>query len=1170
MVMAKQSFYKELVRSIWQSRGRFFSVMAIIFLGVSFFAGINATEPDMVLSADKYFKEQHLSDLRIFSPLGFAQQDLTALEQLSKVATVQKGYSKDLFFTTAAGTTSVVKLMSYEPSNFTEQNGVNIPYLVAGRFPEKSGEILLVTGIGVPPELELDSTITVTVSDENGPLEYLTTAQFTVVGSIISPLYVTYERGQTNIGDGSVAYAAYALEKDFKLAAYNEAYLLVQDTDKEQAYSTAYEHLIAPPQAAVEALGRQAVLRDTKELREKLEEGKQTFLAEKQLAEEKLAAGQKKLDEAEEELINGEALLKEQEERYTKEIAAAKVELTVGKEALEQGKLKYFDGYTAWLEGYNQYQDGKAALLEAKAELDDAKVRLEAGERELAAARSELEDARQQLVYLQDTLVVLREIEASLPDSDSELTEEEYRDLITRLEQVSPELARLIESSFDYNDPNLINSLRSALQTAITELENQYETGQKQLLEGEQQLAAAEKTLQDNKKLYDEAWQAYQPGVRELEASKVEIDQAKAKLERARQEIERNSAKLWQGERELLAAEAELQTSLATGIQELEAGKIELAAGRETFAREKEEALLKIAEAEAEIKEAERQLLELPKEWFVYTRDGNPGYAGYGDDAARVGAVAKIFPLFFFLVAALVCLTTMTRMIEEERMQIGTLKALGYGTWLISSKYLVYAFLASLVGSVLGFTIGFQLFPRVIMTIYGAMYDIPYLLSPFHLNYALISLAIAISTTVVAALAASLATLQSTPAQLMQPKAPKPGKRIFLERLPFFWERLNFIQKVTVRNIFRYKKRFFMTVLGIAGCTALLLTGYGIRDSVNVITEKQFDQIFLYDGMVIIDVEADAEAELAQILGTKREVDTYTDALMEVVTVSQEQGTHNYEANLMIPADERRLTDYFDLHERQTAAPLPLTKEGAVVTEKLAQLLDVAVGDVLVYQDTDNRTYQITIAGIAENYLAHHIFMSREYFETVTLREPHYNAGIFTLHAADNFNDQQFRESLLNDDAVVGITLASIFQTNFRDTLASLDYVVLILILAAGALAFVVLYNLTNINITERLREIATIKVLGFRDREVSSYVYRENMILSFFGTLLGLVLGCILHKFVMETMEVDNIMFGKSIMPFSFLYAVLLTMFFSILVNFIMYFRLKQVDMVESLKSVE
>ena len=1161
--MIKQSFYKELVRSIWQSRGRFFSVMAIIFLGVSFFAGINATEPDMVLSADKYFKEQRLSDLRIFSPLGFKEEDLASLRQQPGVAVVQKGYSKDLFFTTSSGTTSIVRLLSYEPSSFAGQDGVNIPYLVDGRLPEKSGEVMLVTG-GLPAELALGSTVTVTAPGAEELSAILAVEQFTVVGFIHSPLYITYERGQTNIGDGSIDYIAYALEEDFKLAAYNEAYVLLQDTDKELAYSAAYEALLAEPQAAVEKLGRQAMARDTRALRAELEEGKQTFLAEKREAEKKLAEVQQELDAAERALIEGEARLKEQEKRYTKEMAAAKVELALGKEALEQGKLQYFDGYAAWLEGYNQYQDGRADLLEAKAELDDAKVRLEAGERELEAARSELENAKQQLNYMQNIIALLREIEAGLPDSEGGLTEEELRELKARLEQIDPALAALLENY----DPNLINSLRSALQETIAELEKQYETGRKQLEEGERQLAAAEKTLQENRKLYEEGWQAYQDGLRKLSSSKKELEQGKIELDRARKEIAENSLRLLQGERELLTAEAELQVSLAAGREELESGKEELAAGREVFLQEKEEALQKIAEAEAEIKEAERRLLELPQGWFVYTRDGNPGYTGYGDDAARVGAVAKIFPLFFFLVAALVCLTTMTRMIEEERTQIGTLKALGYGTWIISAKYLVYALLASMTGSILGFAVGFQLFPKLIMTIYGAMYDIPHLLCPFHLNYALISLAIAILTTVVAALAACLATLQATPAQLMQPKAPKPGKRIFLERLPFFWERLGFIQKVTARNIFRYQKRFWMTVLGISGCTALLLTGYGIRDSVNVITDKQFADIFLYDGIVIVD--ADRETDLNRLLAESSEINTYTSALMEVVTVYQQQGNKGYEANLLVPEHEGNFINFFALQERVSGNPLPLTAEGAVVTEKLAQLLDVSSGDRLIYRDTDNRTYEFVVAGIAENYFGHHLFMSQEYFDAVTLREPRYNAGIFTLQSADNFDDRQFRESLLAEDGVVGITLTSSFQTTFRDTLKSLDYVVWILILAAGALNFVVLYNLTNINITERLREIATIKVLGFRDGEVASYVYRENMILSLLGTLLGLVLGIILHRFVIETMEVDNMMFGKNILPVSFLYAVLLTILFSVLVNFIMYFKLRQVDMVESLKSVD
>lgn len=1168
--MKASSFRKDLVRSIVKSRGRFFSVMAIIFLGVSFFAGINATEPDMVLSADKYYKEQNLSDFRIISPLGFKEEDLQALGAVEGVTRIQKGFYKDLFLVTPAGTTSVVKLMSYDPKDFQGEEGLNAPYLLEGRLPEAPGEILLESGLGVPRELSLGDVVTATVSGEEDVREILARTSFTVVGVASSPLHVNYERGQTNIGDGSIAYFAYIHTEDFALSAYNEAYVRIQGSQDLLAYDPAYRTLIQGPEQAMEDLGRRAMARETRSLREELEEGKAAFLEGKATAEREIAEGEQKLLDAEAAILEGEQTLAENEERYTREIAEGRAELKAGREELERGKMQYFDGYTSWLEGYNTYQDGRQTLQEAKYALDLANVRLEAGEREVAAGKRDLEAARTQLALVETVLDALVEIRDNLPEGDTELTEEEYQAVLEDIRQVNPDLARIIENSFPYNDPNVVRALRASLSASILELEKNLEDGRRQVTEGEAAIAEAEAELAEGRRAYEAGLRDYNRGVAQLDDAQGDIDSAKAQLDIARGEIEDGEEALRRGEEELDAAEIRLAEELLEGRIALEEAREEVAAGWITFQREKADALEKIAEAEAEIRDAERQLLELPSEWFLFTRYGNPGYSSYGDDADRIGAVAKVFPLFFFLVAALVCLTTMTRMIEEERTQIGTLKALGYGSLLISSKYLVYALLASFIGAVLGMLLGFQLFPRIIMSLYGGMYDIPHMLSPFHWDYALLSLAIAVVTTVSAALTASLNALRSTPAYLMQPKAPKPGKRIFLERMGFLWERLNFTQKVTARNLFRYKRRFFMTVIGIAGCSALLLTGYGIRDSVGAIMERQFEEIFLYDGMVLVDAKVEEPVDFAAILEGQRDITQYTAAMMESVTVFKDRAGRNFEVNLLVPEEDRSFRAFFDLRERVSKTPLPLSPEGAVVTEKLASLLDISVGDTLEYRDTENRTYAFQVAGIAENYMAHYVFFSKEYFDRVTLRDPLYNAGIFNLEESFAFDESLFREGLMEEEGVIGILLTSAFREEFYDTLFSLDGVVLILILAAGALAFVVLYNLTNINITERMREIATIKVLGFRDREVSSYVYRENVILAFVGTLTGLLLGFLLHRFVIQTMEVDNMMFGKDIRLLSYGLSVVLTMAFAFMVNFIMFFKLRSINMVESLKSVE
>jgi putative ABC transport system permease protein len=422
-----------------------------------------------------------------------------------------------------------------------------------------------------------------------------------------------------------------------------------------------------------------------------------------------------------------------------------------------------------------------------------------------------------------------------------------------------------------------------------------------------------------------------------------------------------------------------------------------------------------------------------------------------------------------------------------------------------------------------------------------------------------------------ASLFATLQELRATPAVLIQPKAPTPGKRIFLERITPLWKRLSFSHKVTARNIFRYKKRLLMTVIGIAGCTALLVTGFGLKDSINAIMDKQFKEIFVYDGQLVVDTEKpESERDLQKILGNQKDVKSYMRTLNETVNALVRGSGRTYETNLLVPENLGKFKNFFDLHERVSKKKIELTSSGAVITEKLSTLLKIGVGDTFEYRDSENRTYEIKVAAIAENYLSHYIYMSPEYFDKITYRTPVYNSAVFNVKNVDSIDEKAFKEELLTNDGVLGAMFTRGIADNFNDTMKSLDYVVFVLIISAGALAFVVLYNLTNINISERIREIATIKVLGFREKEVSAYVYRENIILTIIGTFGGLLLGFILHKFVMNTMEIDTMMFGKEIHFISYILSIVLTMAFSVLVNFFMYFKLRNVNMVESLKSIE
>ena len=550
-------------------------------------------------------------------------------------------------------------------------------------------------------------------------------------------------------------------------------------------------------------------------------------------------------------------------------------------------------------------------------------------------------------------------------------------------------------------------------------------------------------------------------------------------------------------------------------------------------------------------------------------RDTNPGFVEYGKAADRMDAIALVFPVFFILVTALVCLTTMTRMIDEQRTYIGMLKALGFSKSAIAMRYLFYASAASVTGSVIGAVLGFQIFPSVISNAYAIMYTLPPVILAFHTPLALISIIFAVLTTTLTAWAACYKELKATPATLMRPKAPRPGKRVFLERISFIWSRLNFTQKITMRNIFRYKKRFLMTIFGIAGCSALVLSGFGLRDSISSIATKQYGEIFKYNMLVTLSDKGEEHPDdVKKLLDPDTRITQYMFIREQPVTANPGEGQK--EASLYVPEDYQRLADFILLRERTTGKKVEFNEDGVIITEKLAAKLNVRPGDPITIQDADKQNVKTTVSGIAENYVAHYIYMPSSLYRKLYGKGPVYNE----ISAKTSDHTQAFEDALSTDligqDTINAVNFSSYISRNFNDIIASLYYVVLVLIVSAGGLAVIVLYNLTNINITERLREIATIKVLGFYDNEVSAYVYRENILLTVIGVAAGVVVGIFLHQFVVTTAEVDYVMFGREIAPLSYFYCVALTALFTGFVNFTMFFKLRSINMVESLKSLD
>lgn len=716
---------------------------------------------------------------------------------------------------------------------------------------------------------------------------------------------------------------------------------------------------------------------------------------------------------------------------------------------------------------------------------------------------------------------------------------------------------------------------------AIAATEAKLEAGRIELEENaalldatEQQLADAKKELDDGKAQLDSGWEQYNTqgaafyeGKRQLEDGKRQLDDGWATL--TDKQVELNDAK-----RQIADAYAELddaRAELDDARQTIAENRQKLADGEIEYADAKADAEQELADARAEIEDAQSKVdeIEYPS-WYVWDRDDNVSFSSFRGNVSKVEALSGVFPIFFFLVAALVVSTTMTRMVEEERLQIGTMKALGYSNHDIMRKYILYAMTAAVSGALVGLAVGFTVFPSVIWYAYAMMYYVPEFHAVWRWNYAIFSSGLLIGSALLVTWTACRNSLKETPADLMRPRAPKAGKRIFLEYIRPLWKRLSFTQKVTCRNLFRYKKRFWMTVIGVAGCTALLVTGFGISDSINGIIVKQYRDVDHYDLMTAVtDAEDTQQGEIHDYLFGDDAFPASLATLTEKTTQELSDGS-SAEVYMMVPQDVEEFAQFYDLHERVSRKATPLGETGIVMTEKLAELMDAKTGDTVTLVNADGEEAEFTISGICENYVSNYVYLSADTYTQAFGEEPQWNVILSRMADTSQASRDAVSAVLLGMEDVASVTFTVDTTTSVLNMLNSINAVVVMIVICAAVLALVVLYNLTNINIAERVKEIATIKVLGFYDREVSAYVMRESIALTVIGALFGMVGGIALHRFVIYTVEVDAVMFGRTIDFSSFVYALGLTILFSLIVNLYMGRKLKKISMVESMKAPE
>lgn len=795
---------------------------------------------------------------------------------------------------------------------------------------------------------------------------------------------------------------------------------------------------------------------------------------------------------------------KREEERYQEIKDEANEKIRESQDELDKAKK----------EADEKIAEAEDEIAQGEKEIKNAESKVNSSKKELANAQNQINDSEAELLNKE------KEFNESKPQIEAQIAEGEAG--ITTLEQGIEQI-------------NL----------AIAQIESSYEG-----ITDESLLAQKNQQIQELEKNKAELEQTLSQTKAQIEAAKKQLSEAEAQIASGKAQIAKNKKEIENGLAKLVTAQNEIQANK----KKIEDAKI-------TLAEEKQKAEEEILDAQKKIDDAKLELetLEKPK-WYILGRESNAGYSGYKNDAQRIANIGKVFPIVFFVVATLISLTSMTRMVEEQRLQIGTLKALGYKNTQIAKKYITYAALATILGSAVGVIIGLNFLPRIIFMMYKMMYNIGEIIVEFNIYYSLLGFGIAFACIVGATIASCYKELKQMPAQLMRPKAPKPGKRVLLEKIPFIWKHLNFTHKVTARNLFRYKKRFLMTIIGICGCTALILAGFGLKYSVSTLIPLQYEEIYRYDMSVSVKEDADIYKKLEEI------------KIIEGVENGMAVGIHSgkvegEDIQIIVAQDMNALKEFITLRDEN--GELHVAENEVILSEKIAKIIGCEVGDLVTLENSDEIAVEVKIGAITENYLYHYAYLSAKDYETLYGQQDEENVILLRTESTD-IEDELATKILADTDAISGVTRNSTAIHIMDDTMKNMDYVVWVLIVAAGLLALVVLYNLSNINISERIRELATIKVLGFYDKEVYSYVTNETIILTILGIILGLVGGYLLNFYILETCELDIMSFNKTINMLSYVYAAVITLVFATVVNIATYFRLKKIDMIESLKSVE
>lgn len=1076
------TYLKDIFREIKISLGRFLSILCIVAIGVAFFAGIKASAPDMKNSADTYFDKYNVQDIQVYSTIGLTKKDVAAIKKIKGVKSVQPSFSMDTL-SQIDSTQMVIKVISYGIDQ--KMNKIRV---VEGRMPERENECLVEASSATNKlygTFHIGDTIKLQSGTDEALSKSLKHTKYKIVGTCYNPNYLSYEKGSSNIGSGTVNSFIYIQNTNVLKDYYTEVDVCVKGAKDLDCYSDEYFDVVDPVLKKIKKISNKQIDARIQSYQSELDEKKQEATDKFKDAENQFNDAQNKIDSG------------------LSEIQSNELKLQNSKDQINQGWNEYYANL--------QLLDNIPTLQNAIAQIEESEKKLP----ELLSQKEQVENGLQQI------------------NAEGDLNTKRT----------------LIQNAIDFIDIAL-KKLENYPDSSDAETIRIKLNEKKELLQG--QLSLIDQAIAKKAEL-EAILPQIQSGIEQIQAGvakKAELQSQLNQLLNAKNELNNAYVSLING-----------QAQYEDGVSKIEDAKNELNKSIEQLTLSKAEFNIQKHDALRELSDAQLEIDKMEGKWIVLDRNSHYSYRDYGACADRMDGIAKVFPVFFFLVAALVCMTTMTRMVDEQRNEMGTLKALGYSKLQIASKYIIYALIASILGSILGCSLGMYLFPTVIFNAWNTLYNIDQIKFLFQPGLILLASGSVTGITLLATLYSIYSELIEMPSQLMRPKAAKAGKKILLERITFIWKRLSFLQKVTARNIFRYKKRFFMTIIGIAGCSALLVAGFGINDSISDIVNQQYNVIYHYDATV----SAKTSEITSQIKSLKGVKDVYEEDHLAVTTKIENK---DISTTVHIISNDKKFKDFCTLFNGNNE--FDLDDSSVLISQKMATKLNKKAGDTIKIKDANNKVIKAKIKGVFTNYVGHHIYASESLYKSWNTNAKTTHIYLIKSKKTTKKFERNLGNKIMNIDGVQSVTFYSSLQKNFKDMIKSISYIVVVLVISAACLAFVVLYNLSNVNISERKREIATVKVLGFTRKEVDAYINRETILLTILGSLIGLGIGIGLHHLIMNLAEMDDIMFGRTINSISYVISFVMTIGFNAIINLCMHKKLNNIQMVESLKAVE